>query len=88
MRSSNPIRPAEPTYTLRGRNLGETAKAVRFKVESITRDSTKEEMEEDPPRTEWFPFSQIVRTEIAAQESGELDVIVVKEWILSQKSML
>lgn len=80
-------RPSEPTYTLTGHHLGESAKAVKFQVFSIKRDSTGEELEQEDQKTQWFPFSQIQKI-TRSEDPEDMDTLTVKEWILIQKEMI
>lgn len=77
----------EPTYTLTGTNLGETAKALRFSYHSIKENATGRiviSLEED--KVDWFPLSQI--TQISKGIDLEADAITVKRWLLVQKGVL
>jgi len=75
-------RTSEATYVLIGRNLGRTAKAVRFLIEKIG----EEEVDLDPA-THWFPLSQVI-DEQSNVGPEQLDTITVKQWILQQKELL
>jgi hypothetical protein len=43
--------------TIEGTRLRETDKAVQFRIDSIRQEPI------DPPKTEWFPFSQVRRSQ-------------------------
>ena len=90
-------RESEPTYTLKGKHLAESAKAVKFRVDDIVEDVNLSGVNLDSPKIEWFPFSQISRmvkvpppnyTENAPDAEEEKDIIVVKRWILQQKGFI
>ena len=73
----------QQTYTaLYGVNMGETAKAIKFHIESV------EETPLDPPQTLWFPLSQLSSITTAPAGSGEQDRIKVADWILRQKGLI
>jgi hypothetical protein len=74
--------------TIEGTRLRETDKAVQFRIDSIRQEPI------DPPKTEWFPFSQ-VRRSMTDKHTGEdtdrvsgVDYLVVTEWILQQKGLV
>lgn len=75
-------RTSEATYVLTGRNLGRTAKAVRFLIEKVN----DQEVDLDPA-AHWFPLSQVVdeQSEVGPER---LDTITVKQWIMQQKELL
>jgi hypothetical protein len=71
---------------LEGKRLAESEKAVKFRVDTIngeeyTGDSRGE-------KVEWFPFSQVTRSETSPAGSKDLDKLWVKSWILQQKGLL
>jgi hypothetical protein len=80
-RTTPPSRDTKVTLT--GTYLGESAKAVRFKIKTISG------WELEKPQDEWFPFSQTSKIHRAADypdsESG--DYLVVSEWICKQKKL-
>ena len=67
--------------TLKGTKLGETEKAIRFRVDSIANVAI------DPPATHWFPLSQIRKMFTDPKSTGE-DILLVTEWILLQKGLV
>lgn len=72
----------EPTYILTGRNLGRTARAVRFEIEKI--NGAVVELDSS---IHWFPLSQVVdEQECVGPE--ELDTLTVKQWIMQQKEII
>ena len=75
---------AERTHAVRGYIRGETEKAILIALNKINED----EVTEDDARTTWFPLSQVISITRAAPGSSELDVLVVKEWILKQKDLI
>lgn len=84
-------RPTEPTYRLSGYNLGETGKAVRFQCFKINGAPAFEE----DSKTEWFPMSQVksmtkvpASRRVEGDSNGEMDELVVKEWILKAKEWI
>ena len=72
---------AEKYVTIEGYHLGETEKAVRFSIHVV------EGKEMIDKKTEWFPLSQI-KSITRSTETGELDMLVVKEWIAQQKNLV
>ena len=76
-------RPGETLYTLGGANLGETAKALRFRIDTINGAPADVE-----PATQWFPLSHIRTMTTAAPDSEDADEIKVMEWILIQKEII
>lgn len=65
--------------TLTGRRLGETEKAVRFRVQKLGEQDIE-------PTTEWFPLSQISKM-YKDPLSVNNDWIMVAEWIVDQKGI-
>jgi len=76
------MKATDPVHTIEGRHIGESAKAVKFRVEIVAGEVLGE------PRNEWFPFSQMLKSSKAAPNSTELDTLVVSEWILNEKGLL
>ena len=74
-------RPHDAVITITGNKLGESEKAVKFRVHSIS------ENELDPPKTEWFPLSQIEKMSTDPNNINQ-DWMVVSEWILKTKGMI
>jgi hypothetical protein len=72
---------SDTVYTCKGTFLGpETAKAVQFRVDSISGCPL------DTSSPEWFPFSQVTKM-MRSNTDGE-DEIIVSEWILDQKGLI
>ena len=67
--------------TLTGTHLGESAKAIRFRVTQVGNDPL------DPPKCEWFPFSQVEKIHTDKNLEGA-DWIMVSEWICKQKELI
>jgi len=70
-------------YTLQGKNLGETAKALKFEIEGINGAPVDVE-----PKAQWFPLSQIKSITTATPDSDKQDEIKVSEWILMKKEII
>ena len=71
----------DTVHTIKGTFLGpETAKAVQFRVDSISGVPL------DESTTQWFPLSQVKKM-MRTKEDGQ-DEMVVSEWILQQKELL
>lgn len=67
---------------LTGTKLRESSKAVLFKITAISN------LPIEPPKTEWFPLSQVSRmTYDPAAEPDSKDTLVVSEWIMKEKSL-
>lgn len=71
----------EVLTTVTGTNLGESPKAIRFRVDMVGTEPI------DPPKYEWFPFSQIRKIETNKNLEGA-DTLVVTEWILKAKELI
>lgn len=72
----------ETVYTLTGKNLGESAKAVKFRINQIGTDTLVS------PKIEWFPFSQVSKMyKHDNQAEDGNDYIIVSKWIMDQKKM-
>jgi len=69
------------TYRIKGNNLSETPKAIKFEVQSI--DGVKL----DEPKTEWFPFSQISST-LTDPSKQDCDEILASAWICKTKGIV
>lgn len=74
-------RPGNTYVGIHGTNLGESAKAVKFSINEINGEPF------DPPKTEWFPFSQIERIFKDPKSTGN-DSLLVTEWICKQKGLI
>lgn len=67
--------------TLTGTHVGESTKAVRFRVDSISG------VELEKTVVEWFPFSQVEKMTTDKNTEGQ-DTLVVSEWICKQKGLM
>lgn len=72
---------AAKTHRIKGNNLSETPKAIKFEVLSI--DGVKL----DEPKTEWFPFSQISST-LTDPNKQDCDEILASAWICKTKGIV
>lgn len=79
--SETRMRATDPMMTVLGTNLGESAKAVKFRIDTIDGEPLLE------AKTEWFPFGQISKTFKDPVNEGT-DYLVVSEWILKQKGLV
>lgn len=77
--------PAE--HKLTGRHLGETARALKFQMETIN-GRPFVECCPDQKDTQWFPLTQIVNITKAAPTSDDPDAITVKHWIMREKGLV
>jgi hypothetical protein len=64
-----------------GTHCGESAKAVKFLVHTVASEPI------DPPKSEWFPFSQVDKIFRDPSTVGQ-DTITVSKWILGQKGLM
>ena len=74
------MKPNDPVVTLIGTKLRETGKAAQFEVEWIG------DLKLDPPKTEWFPFSQIAKMTHNPAITPS-DIMVISQWIVGQKGL-
>ena len=74
-------RASDPKITIYGNKQRETLAAILFEVHKIGEDIV------DPPRSEWFPFSQISKH--FSDPTGEKeDWLLVSKWILEKKELI
>ena len=73
--------PTDVLVTITGTHLAESAKAIKFQVLKI--DGTPI----DPPKTEWFPFSQVRKIFKNPHATGE-DYLMATEWICKAKELV
>lgn len=66
---------------VKGTHLGESAKAVKFSISEINGEPF------DPPKMEWFPFSQVEKIFRDPASTGN-DSLLVSEWIVKQKGLI
>lgn len=66
---------------IKGTHLGETGKAIKFSVSEVNGEVF------DPPKTEWFPFSQTEKIFRDPMSVGN-DSLLVTEWIAKQKGLV
>ena len=74
-------RPHSAVHTIVGNKLGESEKAIKFRVHEISGTLL------DQTKTEWFPLSQIEKM-FTDPNNINYDSMVVSEWILQQKGMI
>ena len=74
------MKPTDPVVTLIGTKLRETGKAAQFEIHQIG------DLKYDPPKTEWFPFSQIAKMTHNPAITPS-DIMVVSKWILKEKQL-
>lgn len=66
---------------VKGTHLGESAKAVKFSISEINGEPF------DPPKIEWFPFSQTEKIFRDKNSVGN-DSLLVTEWVCKQKGLI
>ena len=73
------------TYTpLKGYHIRETDKAILFEVHEVNGVPIS-----GGPRQLWFPVSQMESQTYDSKEGdGELDTLVMSDWIIQQKDLL
>ena len=73
-----------PQVTVTGRHVGESAKAVRFIIHTVSG------FDLEKPQAEWFPLSQITKIHKSPDTTAERpeDYIVCSEWICKQKKLI
>jgi len=74
------MKPTDPVVTLIGTKLRETGKAAQFEIHQIG------DLKFDPPKSEWFPFSQIAKMTHDPAITPP-DTMIVSKWILGQKDL-
>ena len=74
-------RPNQVYIGIKGTHMGESAKAVKFSINEIEGEVF------DPPKTEWFPFSQITRIFKDPNSVGN-DSLMASEWLCKQKGLI
>ena len=74
-------RPGNVFIGVKGTHLGESSKAVKFAINEINGEPF------DPPKIEWFPFSQTERIFKDPKSTGN-DSLMVSEWVCKQKGLL
>lgn len=79
--------PNPADHKLTGRHLGETARALKFQIETINGNPFDAEAM-DKGNTHWFPLTQVVNITKAALSSNDLDQITVKNWIMREKGLV
>jgi len=68
--------------TLKGTKLRESSKAVLFSISEIRGFPV------EPPKSEWFPLSQVSKMSNDPSQEKHKDTLIVSEWILNQKGLL
>ena len=68
-------------HTITGNKLGESEKAIKFRVHEISGTPL------DQTKTEWFPLSQIDKI-FTDPNNINCDSMIVSEWILQQKGLI
>ena len=74
-------RPHSAVHTIVGNKLGESEKAIKFRVHKISGIPL------DQTKTEWFPLSQIDKI-FTDPNNINCDSMIVSEWILQQKGLI
>ena len=75
------MKPTDPVVTLIGTKLRETGKAAQFEIHQIG------DLKFDPPKSEWFPFSQIAKMTHDPAITPP-DTMIVSKWIVGEKGLL